>query len=179
MPLLIGPSLVAAACLLLGHLGSEAALLTRVIPAILLLGIGLAFCITPITELALAAAAPNRAGIASGVNNAVARVASALAIAALGAILTFSFDQRLAESLRDADANAQTIAHYVEEKQRLALARAPQDLPPQRVAVFNAAVQDAFLHGFRVLCYLAALLALMTAVICRQVVPVEVMRPSK
>lgn len=171
LPLVVGPCIVALAYLLLGHLGTQAALATAVIPAILLLGIGMAFCISPISETALAAAPPNRAGIASGVNNAVARVASALAIAALGAILTADFDRHLDTALQRLDATPDTAAHFLAEKERLALARAPATLPPARAEALNGAVQSAFLAGFRSLCLAASLLAVITAILCHRILP--------
>ncbi|MEC9340089.1 MAG: MFS transporter, partial [Pseudomonadota bacterium] len=172
LPLLLGPCLVAAAYLLLGHMGSSVTRWMQVAPATLLLGTGMALCISPISELALAAAPPGRAGVASGVNNAVARIASVLAIAALGAVLVVAFDRHLADALSRLEASPSTLDHFATEKRKLALAQAPENLPAARRQVLNEAVQDAYLAGFRSLCQVAAALALLSAAICYRTITV-------
>ncbi len=79
----LGPMLCAAGCLLTARIGEDAVYVHDVLPAITLFGLGLATMVAPLTATALAAAPAHRAGVASGVNNAVARTGSLLAIAAL------------------------------------------------------------------------------------------------
>src|SRR5262249_15722193 len=67
-----------------------------VLPPMVLLGLGMAITVPPLTSIAMAAAGQTHAGIASGVNNAVARIAGLLAVAALGAVLFASFSYHLA-----------------------------------------------------------------------------------
>jgi hypothetical protein len=69
---------------------------TSVFPPMLLLGVGMAITVPPLTSTVMAAAGKAHAGIASGVNNAVARVGGLLAVAALGAVLFASFSLDLA-----------------------------------------------------------------------------------
>ncbi|WP_431980277.1 MFS transporter [Streptomyces qinglanensis] len=87
MPLTVGPLLLAAGMLLMlripvgeGGVGSYAA---YVLPAVLVFGLGLATTVAPVTATALAAAPSEHSGVASGVNNAVSRVAQLTAVAAL------------------------------------------------------------------------------------------------
>ncbi|MEV0645430.1 MFS transporter [Phytomonospora sp. NPDC050363] len=82
-PLTVGPALSAAGVLLFLRIDAEADYLTEVLPAVLLLGIGMTITVAPLTASVLAAADQSHAGVASGVNNAVARAASLLAVAAL------------------------------------------------------------------------------------------------
>ncbi|GIF15224.1 DHA2 family efflux MFS transporter permease subunit [Actinoplanes teichomyceticus] len=83
LPMTAGPLLCAAALLLMSTIGVHADYLTRVLPAVVLFGLGLALLVAPLTATALGALDDAHAGIASGVNNAVARAAGLLAVAVL------------------------------------------------------------------------------------------------
>ena len=82
-PMTIGPAVAACGVLAMARIGPGADYLTDVLPAATLFGVGLTLTVAPLTATALAAAPVERAGVASGVNNAVARVAGLLAVAAL------------------------------------------------------------------------------------------------
>lgn len=79
-----GPLVAAAGVLLLARVGEQVDYVTDVLPAMLLFGVGLALTVAPLTATVMAAAVRGDSGIASGVNNAVARVAGLLGIAAVG-----------------------------------------------------------------------------------------------
>jgi MFS family permease len=83
LPLTVGPLIIAAGLLLMMTIQPGDAYLTGVLPAILVFGAGLTLVVAPVTATVLAAADTRHSGIASGVNNAVARVASLLAVAVL------------------------------------------------------------------------------------------------
>ncbi len=83
IPMTLGPLTCALALVLLAGVGADAAYLTDVLPAVTVLGLGLSLTVAPLTSTALAAAPDRDAGLASGVNNAVARTAALLAIAVL------------------------------------------------------------------------------------------------
>jgi Na+/melibiose symporter-like transporter len=83
LPMTVGLLVAASGCFHLAFIGQGAGYVTSVLPGVVLLGVGLACTVAPLTTTALAAAPESHAGIASGINNAVARVASLLAIAAL------------------------------------------------------------------------------------------------
>ena len=83
LPMTAGPLLCAGAALLMLRIGSEARYLPDVLPGVLVLGLGLALLVAPLTATALAAVDSAHAGVASGVNNAVARAAGLLAVAVL------------------------------------------------------------------------------------------------
>ena len=78
-----GPLLVAGGLLLLGRVGPGARYAADVLPGVLLLGTGLGATVAPLTTVAMGSVEPERAGVASGVNNAVARLAALLAVAVL------------------------------------------------------------------------------------------------
>ena len=82
----VGPLLIAAGMLLLTRVGSNANYLTEVLPAAVVVGLGLSTAVAPLTAAALSTVPPENAGIASGVNNDVARTAGLLAVAVLPAL---------------------------------------------------------------------------------------------
>ena len=83
LPLTVGPLIVAVGLLMLTQLDEGSSYLTGVLPGVIVFGIGLTLVVAPVTATVLAAADSRHSGIASGVNNAVARVASLLAVAVL------------------------------------------------------------------------------------------------
>ncbi|AXE24357.1 MFS transporter [Streptomyces globosus] len=83
IPLTVGPLLCAGGMLLMLRAGPGAPYATDVLPAMVVLGLGMVTLVAPLTEAVLASVDPGRAGLASGINNAVARAAGLLAVAAL------------------------------------------------------------------------------------------------
>jgi EmrB/QacA subfamily drug resistance transporter len=84
--LVVGPFVLAAGMLLLLRVGPGASYLGAVLPAVVVFGLGLATVVAPVTATVLAAAPEEHAGVASGVNNAIARSGSLIAIAVLPAV---------------------------------------------------------------------------------------------
>ena len=150
----VGPRLLMSAGPIVGGLGLVAFArvdaggdyLTQVLPATLLFGLGLAMTVAPLTATVLEAAERRHAGIASGVNNAVARVAGLLAIAFVGLAISAQFDLSVDRRLGGAAASPATRA-YVDaaREQPLAATDAPGD--PRARAVVRAANVEAFHAG--------------------------------
>src|SRR5947209_11239707 len=90
-----GPIVAGLGLLLLTRIGAHAPYVTTVLPGVLVFGLGLAATVAPLTATVLSSVEPGHSGLASGVNNAVARIAGLLAIAALGAIVSSAFAARL------------------------------------------------------------------------------------
>ncbi|WP_105973025.1 MFS transporter [Streptomyces geranii] len=83
LPLTVGPLVCAAGMLLMLRVGAGASYVTDVLPAVLVLGVGMVTLVAPLTATVLASVGTERAGLASGVNNAAARAAGLVAVAAL------------------------------------------------------------------------------------------------
>ncbi|MEU7029331.1 MFS transporter [Streptomyces sp. NPDC046275] len=83
LPLTVGPLLCAAGMLLMLRSGEDASYLTDVLPALLVLGLGMTTLVAPLTATVLASVDVSRSGLASGINNAAARAAGLVAVAAL------------------------------------------------------------------------------------------------
>ena len=96
LSLTAGPLIAACGLTLLAFADLGKSYWIGVFPAICVLAIGMTITVPPLTSTVMASVGEARAGIASGVNNAVARVASLFAVAALGAVLFASFSHHLA-----------------------------------------------------------------------------------
>jgi EmrB/QacA subfamily drug resistance transporter len=83
VPLSVGPVIIAAGMLLMARIKPGDSYLGSVLPAVVVFGVGLTLVVSPVTATVLASASERRSGIASGVNNAVARLASLIAVAVL------------------------------------------------------------------------------------------------
>ncbi|GAA1978122.1 MFS transporter [Nocardioides panacihumi] len=83
IPMTVGPLVMAVGVLLMLRIGPDVSYVFDVLPAVIVFGLGLALMVAPLTATVLAAAPDEHAGIASGVNNAVARAGALLAVAAL------------------------------------------------------------------------------------------------
>jgi EmrB/QacA subfamily drug resistance transporter len=92
IPLTVGPFVIAAGMLLMTRIDPGDAYVSTVLPALIVFGLGLTLVVAPVTATVLAAAAARHAGIASGINNAVSRVAGLLAVAVLPLIAGITGD---------------------------------------------------------------------------------------
>lgn len=92
IPLTIGPVVIAAGLLLMLRIEPGSSYAATVLPAVIVFGLGLALVVAPVTATVLAAADDHRAGIASGINNAVSRVGSLLAVALLPLLVGLTGD---------------------------------------------------------------------------------------
>lgn len=90
IPMTVGPLLIAAGSVLLTRIDGHAPYVSEVLPGTIVFGIGLAIFVAPLTTAVFAAVPPSAAGLASGVNNAVARTAQLLAVAALPGLVGIS-----------------------------------------------------------------------------------------
>jgi EmrB/QacA subfamily drug resistance transporter len=93
IPLTLGPLVIAAGVLLMTRIDPGDSYVSSVLPAVVVFGLGLTLVVAPVTATVLAAADTRHAGIASGINNAVARVAGLLAVAVLPLIAGLTGDK--------------------------------------------------------------------------------------
>jgi EmrB/QacA subfamily drug resistance transporter len=142
----LGPLTAAAGLALMLRLGARVNYFTDLLPALFVFSLGLACTVAPLTAAVLSDAAESNAGIASGVNNAIARVAGLLAIAAAGAVLSAQFNSSLDQQLRGVTLSpAARIA--VGGARRQTLSRVDPSRAGLRVSL---AVQSAAVHAFHV-----------------------------
>ncbi|GGV69915.1 MFS transporter [Streptomyces griseoloalbus] len=110
IPLTVGPLLCAAGMLLMLRVGPGASYATEVLPALIVLGFGMVTLVAPLTATVLASVDTARAGLASGINNAAARAAGLVAVAALPLLAGMGPEAyRLPDAFDDAFRRAMTL----------------------------------------------------------------------
>jgi len=151
-PLIAGPLIVAVGYGLMTRPGIGGAYWTTYFPAVLVLGLGMAVSVAPLTTVVMNSVDEGRAGAASGVNNAVSQVAGLLALAVFGVLFFQVFSQALNRGLKRADISADVSRKI--EGQRTKLAAIETDDVRGK-----GAVDEAFVASFKVVLWLAAGLA--------------------
>ena len=159
-PLVLGPLIAAAGFAGLALPGTESSYWTTFFPAIVVLGFGMTVTVAPLTTTVMNAVAPEAAGTASGVNNAVSRVAALLAIAVFGSVMAWAFDHALHEALQAARLPDELVAAVEAQRSRLAAIELPHGIDPVSAQTIHRAIGDAFVSGFRWIMGISAGLAL-------------------
>jgi EmrB/QacA subfamily drug resistance transporter len=164
VPLLIGPVITAVGYLLFLLPGIGGNYWTNFFPPVVVLGLGMAITVAPLTTTVMNSIAQERAGIASGVNNAVARTASLVAIAVFGVVMLQVFKTNLDRRLSNADLPASGSQSLQSQSIKLAAIDIPQNLNPETRQVIRGAIGESFVSGFRWVTALGAALASASAV---------------
>jgi Major Facilitator Superfamily len=148
----VGPLIAACGMgLLMWRVDASASYFTDLLPGLLVFGVGLSMTVAPLTATVLADADDSNAGIASGVNNAIARVASLVAIAAVGAVVASVFGSRLDDEVGAAALKRPEVAREVAKAKRQPLATlSVQGVPDDLAASLSEAAEDSSVHAFRV-----------------------------
>ncbi|HLH25817.1 MAG TPA: MFS transporter [Chloroflexota bacterium] len=158
-PLLIGPAIAACGFALFARPGVGGSYWTTFFPAVVVLGLGMAIAVAPLTTTVMGAVEQRHAGLASGINNAVSRVAGLLAIAVLNLVLAtvfaVAFDARLAPLPLPPPAREALAG----ERRKLAGAEVPGSLSADLQAAVRQAIDESYVTGFRVVMLIAAGLA--------------------
>jgi hypothetical protein len=137
---------------------------TSVFPAVCLLGFGMTITVAPLTTTVMAAVASSHSGVASGINNAVARVAGLLAIAVFGVFLVRAFDAEMQTRLDRLSLTPIARAQIEEQLPKMAGAELKSvALDPGQRAIVQRTIDEAFVSGFRMVVFGSAILALAAA----------------
>lgn len=143
-----GPIVAGVGLLLMMRIGSSGDYVKDVLPGVLVFGLGLSATVAPLTATVLAGAPAHHSGIASGVNNAVARVAGLLAVAVVGAVCAAQFSKTIDAHLPSA-LNPQTQQAVTEAKRRTLVTDAHAAAPADRTRVHDA-LETASVKAFRI-----------------------------
>jgi EmrB/QacA subfamily drug resistance transporter len=167
-PLIVGPLIAAAGFALLALPGRESSYWTGFLPGIAVLGLGMAIAVAPLTTTVMQSVTPEAVGTASGINNAVSRVAGVLAIAVFGALMATVFEHGLRGAISAAGMMPDLAQAVWQQRDRLAAIELPTGISEgatHATHAARAAVQDAFVAGYRWIMACSAILALAGAAV--------------
>jgi predicted MFS family arabinose efflux permease len=164
IPLIVGPLITAVGYLLFLLPGIGGSYWKNFFPPVVVLGLGMAITVAPLTTTVMSSLAQDRAGIASGVNNAVARTASLIAIAVFGVVMIHVFTTNLNSRLVSANASPSVAQSVQTQSSRLAAIDIPQNLNAETQQVIRRAIDDSFVSGFKWVMLIGAALAAASAV---------------
>jgi EmrB/QacA subfamily drug resistance transporter len=159
----LGPIVAGGGLLLLIRASADANYVSEILPGVAVFGLGLAATVAPLTATVLGAVAPGHSGLASGVNNAVARVASLVAIAAIGAVIASSFQSHLDNQLSGKHLSP-AAQRAVATARRSPLVTTVPGVSGTERAVVHAALVSASVDAFRVGMGISAALAILGGV---------------
>lgn len=163
VPLTVGPAIAAVGFFLLAVTHDDPRYVTALLPALSVLGLGMAITVAPLTATVLNAVGERDTGTASGVNNAVARVAGLVAIAAFGVVASGVFDRALDRRLFEAGLAAVAPRIPAAERRKLGAAQAPPDLSELESRRAQGAIAAALTDSFRVSMRMAGTLAVLSS----------------
>jgi predicted MFS family arabinose efflux permease len=165
LPLIVGPSITALGFLLFAVPSVGGTYWTTYFPAVLVMSVGMAITVAPLTTTVMSAVGQDDVGTASGINNAVSRTGGLLAIAVLSIVLIGVFGSSLDQRLSALNLPSDVHQAITAQSDKLAGIQIPPGLSePMQMAVKHA-IDDAYITGFRTVMLICAGLALLSSVI--------------
>jgi EmrB/QacA subfamily drug resistance transporter len=171
LPLTIGPLVAASGFSLFAFPSVSSNYWTSFFPAVIVLGLGMAITVAPLTTVVMNSIPQDRAGAASGINNAVARVAGVLAIAVLGILMIKAFGWQLNRSLAHYSLPVQTLREIQSRETDLAAMQPPTGLDSNIRAAVTQSILSAFVYGFRVVMLFCSALSLAGCLVAWLMIP--------
>jgi len=162
LPLTVGPAIAALGLALYARPGIGGSYWMTFFPAVVVLGFGMAVTVAPLTTTVMGAVDPRHAGVASGVNNAVARVAGLVAIAVFGVMLARTFEAQVRPRLESLALPQSAGTDLERELPKMAGADVSRlsSVPPAQRSQVRAIIDEGFVFAFRLVMIGAAGLAL-------------------
>jgi EmrB/QacA subfamily drug resistance transporter len=164
LPLVVGPIIAALGLALFARPGTGGSYWTTFFPAVIVLGLGMATSVAPLTTTVMNAVKGDHAGIASGINNAVSRAAGLLSIAVFGIVMLSAFNRQLDRRFSNIEMTPAVRHSLDEQRSRLAGAQVPEGVEAALQVALKGAINESFVSGFRVVIMVAVGLALLSAV---------------
>jgi EmrB/QacA subfamily drug resistance transporter len=165
LPLVIGPGIAALGYALFTVPGVGGSYWTTFFPAMVVLGLGMAVSVAPLTTTVMDAVPAKRGGVASGINNAVSRIAGLLGVAVLGIVIVHSFNRELDRRLARMDTTPEVRRLTDEQRVRLTGAELPSSVDERTRLALKQAINESFVFGFRLVMMTAAGLALASSIV--------------
>ena len=162
-PLVAGPLIAGVGFLLLAVPGTDGSYWTTFFPPMIVLGIGMAIAVAPLTTTVMNAVDEDHSGVASGINNAASRIAGLLAVALVGAVAVSTYAGALEPRLMELAISEEVRRLLVEAQEQLAATELPPELGPAAAATVRAAIDQSFLVSFRLVMVGTAVFAALAA----------------
>jgi EmrB/QacA subfamily drug resistance transporter len=178
LPLILGPLITAVGFILFAAPSVGGSYWSTFFPAFIVLGFGMTISVAPLTTVVMDAVDQDRAGTASGINNAVARIAGLLAVAVLGIVMVRSFSNHLDSSLARLPIPAEQMKDIQSNYVKLAALEIPPGLDRNAGSEIKASVNDAFVYGFRWIMLICAGLSVVGAAQSWWLIPGKPTRPD-
>lgn len=164
LPLIIGPLITSIGFAMFIIPGAEtASYWTSFFPPIMVMSLGMAISVAPLSTTVMSAVEQRHAGIASGISNAVSRTSGLLAVALLGVMMVGIYRQQFMTRVEASDLPGETRVALVNQADRLAAVSIDEQIPEETKQTIVHAADDAFVYGFRVVMGTAAALGLASA----------------
>jgi len=159
----LGPLIAMVGVLLLAfpHIGGT--YWTTFFPGILVLGVGMGISVAPLTTVVMNAVEVRKAGVASGINNAVSRMAGLLAIAFMGVLVLSAFNNGLNQKLATLEVPPRVLQSLEDQRIKLAGAEMPPGISDELAQVLKVSIQESFVTSFRLVMVLCAGLAFLSS----------------
>jgi EmrB/QacA subfamily drug resistance transporter len=164
LPLVIGPTIAGVGFLLFTRPNIGGSYWTTFFPAVVVLGLGMSITIAPLTTAVLNAVEDHYAGIASGINNAVSRIAGLLAIAVLSIFVIQAFGNNLDNQLNTLNVSPAIRQALDAQRTKLVGATVPSNVHGPLQAELTRAIAESFVGGFRLAMFIGAGLAFASAI---------------
>lgn len=159
LPLIIGPLIAAAGFALFILPGQSSNYWSSFFPAVVVLGLGMAIAVAPLTTTVMGSVNEEQAGVASGINNAISRTAGLLAIAIFGVVMLQVFTRSFERHLAGINLSDEIRSSLRQQSTRLGGLELPASLDPVTRKQVEQAKADSFVSGYRVIMLVAACLA--------------------
>jgi EmrB/QacA subfamily drug resistance transporter len=163
LPLVAGPLIAALGYLLFMLPGTSGSYWTNFFPPIVVIGLGMAISVPPLTTTVMDSIGQNHAGIAAGVNNAVARTGGLIAVAVLGIVMLNVFNHGLDRRLTESKVSSPALESLDAQRTKLAAIAIPENQDPATRQLLRRAIDESFESGFRVIMAIGAALAVASA----------------
>jgi EmrB/QacA subfamily drug resistance transporter len=170
-PMIVGPLVAAVGFALFAVPSTGDSYWKSFFPAVIVLGFGMALTVAPLTTVVMSSVDQDRAGGASGVNNAVARLAGVLAIAVLGIVMVNAFGLHLSRALGNVSLPVQVLRELHANEIKLAGLPVPPGLDPGTTATIKKSIAESFVFGFRIVMLCCTGLSLASVAVAWLMIP--------
>jgi EmrB/QacA subfamily drug resistance transporter len=163
LPLMIGPTIAAFGFALFALPAIGGNYWTTFFPAVIVLGLGMAVSVAPLTTTVMNALDSRLAGVASGINNAVSRAAALLAIAIFGIVMSHAFNHVFTQRVNATTVSPTALDQVIAQQNKMGAIQVPPAATPSDKTAIKNGVEGAFVYGFRWVMFCSALLAIASA----------------